>query len=437
MEKTVLNVGFPLVDDMAKLIRDQQGLVRFLKQNLGQKKLLVIRSSGNEKEIRADLEAFSMEEGYVMETFKGDTLQVEDLKKLSVRQEVPLLVVIENLSLADRLEILEEASLFRALLDLADPGNEEHPLSPESAFVFLAEETFPSAKLSAISLTWAYESAFYDGRAFREKVLTHMTRYREKFLHISEETQVLGKKYGHILPEKHYHGNFLGPVREDLIISPYLSGIHWHRFSHHLNSAQVLGVNFIYPLIRKQELESLLRLLGMEGNVTYDPLHLSFAKLSGLEQPLKRKSCFDFHMALSNGEELYVLSNYTDGCFGRADQELFSEKYAAVYEPLLAENTMIRDEFRNEDFFQEEYRYMRSLLHLSGNTRLLVLLPRENYALREKALFFRDEVLTEEARSRFLPVIWEELLEAILVEIKDPETARYYEVTLKDKYFRY
>ncbi len=80
---------------------------------------------------------------------------------------------------------------------------------------------------------------------------------------------------------------------------------------------------------------------------------------------------------------------------------------------------------------------MRSLLHLNEKSRLLVLLPRENFKLREKALYFRDQVLTEKGRDRFYPVVWEEVIDNLLKQLSDPELSRNYETELKDKYFRY
>lgn len=437
MEKTLLKVGHPMTDDKAKLERDQKTFVHFLAQQLGKKKLLVIRDSGNEESIRKDLEEYASTHEYHVVPLNGEDISAPIIKGLTERSTEKLLVVVSNLSRAEKLGMLEEASLFRAILDLADPANDEFDFREESAFLFLAEEEFPSTKLSTVSLTWAYESAFYDGRAFREKVLSHMVRYREKFLRIPEEASVLGKSYGHILPEKHYHENFLPPVKEDLITSPYLANVNWHRFSHHLNSSQVLGVNFFYPLLKSGELKNFLELFQMPDAASYDAAHLTFSKLSSVETEVRRKSCFDFYIDLQQGESLYVLTNYTDGCFGRAEKETFKEKYEGVYEPLLLASAMIKEEYKKEDFFLAEYRYMRSLLHLEEKSSLLVLLPKENFALREKALYFQEYVLTEEGRARFYPVVWEEMLERLLMNLTDHELSRYYETALKDKYFRY
>lgn len=437
VENTLLKVGHPMTDDAAKLDQDKKGFTNFLTQHLGRKKLLVIRDAGNEEGILENLEDYAATKGYHLLYLDGEKITAQEVRSQSERGAEKLLVVIKNLSKAGHLGVMEEASMFRAILDLSDPGNDELLFHQESAFLFLAEEQFPSTKLSTVSLTWAYESAFYDGRAFREKVLSHMERYREKFLRIQEKGSVRGKVYGHILPEKNYHENFLPLVREDLITSPYLSGVHWHRFSHHLNSSQVLAVNFFYPVLKKEEMKSFLELFGLEDVEAYDPKHLSFSKLSPVESSVRRKSCFDVYLELQEGEELYILSNYTDGCFGRAEDESFMEKYASVYEPLLSASDMIEESFKNEAFFLEEYRYMRSLLHLHEKSRLLVLLPRENFQLREKALYFKDHVLTEKGREHFYPVVWEEVIDSLLNQLSDPELSRYYETELKDKYFRY
>ena len=438
MEERVLErIVTHLRDEMDQLERDEEVLASFLEKHLGRKKLLVVSVSEETKDLHSALAVWEKERGYEVLSMDGTSMTQEALKALAHKKEQKLLVVMDNFHALDVLPASEEAALFRCILDYADPANDEYSFHEESAFLFLAKEGFPAAKLATVSLTWAYESAFLDLRIFGEKIVAHMGRYKERVLRLAEQVDRKGFTYDHILPEKHYELNFSPYIRERRIGSKYLSKILWHRFSHHLNSSQVMGVNFMYPLIAHQEMEAFLSSLSIEGAPLYDPEHMTFKKQSPLEEPLERKSCFDFHMTLANGKEVYVVMRYTEGCYGRGQGEELMEKYDTLYGPLLKDHPMILEEKKTKAFFMEEYRFMRTLLHLKEDTYVVVVYPKENYHLRRHALKLRGEALTKEGQEHFIPVVWEELLESLLRQLKSNHVATYYETWFKDKYFRY
>ena len=426
-----------MVDERSKMIEEKRVLQEFLSRNTGTKNLLVIRVSECKDEVMEELLSFSEDTNREFILLSGHDLSPENIKELTKKKDQPILIGIDNLSKARELGTLEEAAVYRAIINMADPGNEDFGLHKDSSFVFLAEEDFPSQELATVSLTWAYESAFLDCREFRSKVLDHMKKYKEKFLRVKETVSINGRSYSHILPEKYYEMNFSRDVKDKLVGSKYLSSIHWHRYSHHLNSSQVMAVNFFYPLLKYRELDTLLMLMGIEDEIVYEPSHISFSKISEIEETQGRKTCFDFHFKLKSGKEVYVMSKYTDGCYGKALDEEFTKKYEETYKPLLEKSGIIKEEFKSEKFFLENYNFMRSLVHLSEDSYLLVIYPRENWQIREKALKVEEEILNEGFKEHYIPVVWEDLLDHLIDKMRNYDVARFYESWFKDKYFRY
>ena len=426
-----------MVDERSKMIEEKRVLQEFLSRNTGTKNLLVIRVSECKDEVMEELLSFSEDTNREFILLSGHDLSPENIKELTKKKDQRILIGVDNLSKARELGTLEEAAVYRAIINMADPGNEDFGLHKDSSFVFLAEEDFPSQELATVSLTWAYESAFLDCREFRSKVLDHMKKYKEKFLRVKETVSINGRFYSHILPEKYYEMNFSRDVKDKLVGSKYLSSIHWHRYSHHLNSSQVMAVNFFYPLLKYRELDTLLMLMGIEDEIVYEPSHISFSKISEIEETQGRKTCFDFHFKLKSGKEVYVMSKYTDGCYGKALDEEFSKKYEETYKSLLEKSGIIKEEFKSEKFFLENYNFMRSLVHLSEDSYLLVIYPRENWQIREKALKVEEEILNEGFKEHYIPVVWEDLLDHLIDKMRNYDVARFYESWFKDKYFRY
>lgn len=437
MEKVLMLNEKTVVDDRNKMLSEKRMLEDFVTRHLGHKKLMVIRVSDYEEQILEEIEAFCInsERGFIL--LDGPTLRAETLREVEKRNEEALLVAVRNLSAVRNLDTVEEAAVFRAIMDMADPGNERLGFHKDSSFVFLAEENFPSQEMASISLTWAYESVFLDCRDFRTKAMTHMKNYKEKFLRLSEGVEYKGRKFDHILPEKYYEMNFSPEVSEKLISSKFLSTIHWNRFSHHLNSSQVMAVNFFYPLIKHQELSVFLALAGIDDEIIYDEHHIFFNKKSEKENTENRRTCFDLYLKLKSGKEVYIRTNYTNGCYGRAFDEGYLKRYREIYEPMIKDSKVIREEYRSEAFFMDNYRFMRSIAHLNENSHLIVIYPRENWSIREKSLAFKEEILTPEYAGNFVPMAWEELLELLMEKVSDNDVARFYESWFKDKYFRY
>ncbi len=433
----MIKKGYVIQDEKVKMISEEKMLENFLIRYFGQKRLLVINVTTERKAVYKTLHQFAKDRAVGLETLDGKTLELNTLKDLATKKDQPLLIIVDHLEEIRRRDTNEEATLLRGIIDQVDHGNAASVLHEKSAFVFLAGDNFPNQELSTVSLTWAHETAFLDCRDFRTKIITHMNQYKKKVLNLNDEMRINHREYGHILNDKDYERNFSSLVRDKLVDSKFLKLIKWNRFSHHLNSSQVMTVNFFYPLIRYRELEAFLTLAGIEDEIIYDVEHLQFLKVSEKEKSEGKKTFFDFYMKLKSGREVFVETRYTEGAYGRANDQSHHAKFIKTYEPLLKDSVFLKEEYKNEEFFLNNYNFMRGLVNMDENSILIVLYPRENWAIREKVLFAKEQLVKENMQEHFIPVIWEDVLEAMMKNLNNNEVAWYYESWFKNKYFRY
>lgn len=424
-------------DDKKKMISEEKMLENFLNKYIGRKRLLVIRVTTGKEEIYTILKDFAKNKALGITILNKEKLDIDYVNELKSKKDKPQMVIIDHLEQVKKLKTTDEANLIRGIIDQIDPENEDTILHKDSFFVFLAVAGFPSQELTSLSLTWAHESAYIDCRDFRTKIITHMEDYKKKNLNLDNVVTIKHREYGHILRDRDYLYNFSSQVSDKLVNSKFLKPIKWNRFSHHLNSSQVMTVNFFYPLIRYRELEAFLAMTGIEDEVIYDPEHLQFLKVCEDEKSDENKTYFDFYMKLKSGREVYVEAKYTEGVYGKSNSKIHQTKYNEVFEPLLKDSILIKDEFKTEEFFLEHYNFMRGLAHMKKDTHLVVLYPRENWALRERALYIKDNIIECDYKEQYIPMVWEEMLEWLMKGIKDNHVAWYYEGWFKDKYFRY
>lgn len=424
-------------DERAKMISEEKMLENFLGRYFGQKRLLVIQVTTGKKAIYRNLHQFAKEQKIDVEILKGKNLDLKLITDLASKKDKPLMIIVDHLEDIKRLDPLEEATVLRGIIDQVDRGNDTSVLHKNSSFIFLAGEGFPNQEMTTVSLTWAHETAFIDCRDFRTKIITHMNQYKKRVLNLHDQVHVIHREYGHILRDKDYERNFPFQVTDKLLNSKFLKPIKWNRYSHHLNSSQVMTVNFFYPLIRYRELGAFLALAGIEDEVVYDPEHLQFIKTSNKENIEGRKTFFDFYMKLKSGREVFIETRYTEGAYGRANNESHHDKYKELYESMLKSSLFVKEDYKNESFFLEHYNFMRGLVQMDENSTLLLLYPRENWAIREKALFIKDQLITKSSQEQYIPLVWENVLEALMKNIKNNDVAYYYDGWFKDKYFRY
>ena len=87
---------------------------------------------------------------------------------------------------------------------------------------------------------------------YKEKVLNHLEEYKLNSLGCVKNGLYQNKEYGHILPSGFRPLNFLLGVNQP-------KDIHYHMHSHHLNSSQIMCINFFEPIMKDNLLIDILK----------------------------------------------------------------------------------------------------------------------------------------------------------------------------------
>ena len=167
-------------------------------------------------------------------------------------------------------------------------------------------------------------------------------------------------------------------------------------YAHHLNSSQMMCMNFFYPLMIEDRLDIILKAINskikwgkpvalFEFN---SPMEVGKAAELNKEKLFGEPTNFDFFITTSNGYRVYFEIKYTEAEFGAPEKKnnSYPQKYYdkfEVYKALIP--SCFKDEYKaNADYFLDHYQLMRNLIHLqSSNDFVVYLVPGENPIISE------------------------------------------------------
>ena len=282
---------------------------------------------------------------------------------------------------------------------------------------------------------------------FQDKVKAHMEEYN------GQNNELVDKKGGawkgkgsfaHILRDSpnDWMFNLLLPYREvgSLVQDIRKGVIKKHMYAHHLNSSQMMCMNFFYPLMIEDRLDIILKAINskikwgkpvalFEFN---SPMEVGKAAELNKEKLFGEPTNFDFFITTSNGYRVYFEIKYTEAEFGAPEKKnnSYPQKYYdkfEVYKSLIP--SCFKDEYKaNADYFLDHYQLMRNLIHLqSSNDFVVYLVPGENPIISEA-----EEIknVLNSLQDNCKVVKWEDII--IVVE-NEPLLKDYY-AEFKKKY---
>lgn len=282
---------------------------------------------------------------------------------------------------------------------------------------------------------------------FQDKVKAHMEEYN------GQNNELVDKKGGawkgkgsfaHILRDSQndWMFNLLLPYREvgSLVQDIRKGVIKKHMYAHHLNSSQMMCMNFFYPLMIEDRLDIILKAINskikwgkpvalFEFN---SPMEVGKAAELNKEKLFGEPTNFDFFITTSNGYRVYFEIKYTEAEFGAPEKKnnSYPQKYYdkfEVYKSLIP--SCFKDEYKaNADYFLDHYQLMRNLIHLqSSNDFVVYLVPGENPIISEA-----EEIknVLNSLQDNCKVVKWEDI---ITVVENDPQLHEYY-AEFKKKY---
>lgn len=259
--------------------------------------------------------------------------------------------------------------------------------------------------------------------------------------------------YAHIFEkETDWPYNLLQPYRAKLV--EYLKShpdIDVHTSAHHLDSSQMMCMNFFYPLISKGLLYLLLQ--NIDNSIDWgtpilertQPEYISELE-KGQEEKVKNDpdwnnrlrgaSNIDFYIETDKGYKIYFEIKYTETNFDtkKSTEKKYQLKYEKIYKPLL--DSSILPDKHDRDYFLEHYQLMRNLIHLQSEQHYVVfLVPQQNEKVWKAANDIKNETMMQDNKHCCI-LNWEHVLDIITDYSQianDPQLKDYY-AEFKKKY---
>lgn len=143
---------------------------------------------------------------------------------------------------------------------------------------------------------------------FRKNVLEHLSTNKNKKFGELPASSFRGNRYSHILPKE----------LRDLNIMKFACKISekicYHTYSHHLNSSQMMCINFFNPILNESNI--LVSLISTQLGLTL-PKKAQVKERSFEYCPNGNKCTnFDFFLELTTSEKIYFEIKYTEKDFG-------------------------------------------------------------------------------------------------------------------------
>lgn len=292
--------------------------------------------------------------------------------------------------------------------------------------------------------------------AFQNKVIQHLVEYAKNDKELSscnfggtfnnkkdKEGKII--HYPHIFNEHNeWERNLLQPYRDRLVSS--IETIKEHKDAHHLNSSQMMCMNFFFPLIVENKLELLLEYINPQiewGKATAQfefnsPLELAKAKANHLSHDISEPTNFDFYIETENGYHLYFEIKYTEQDFGKPKKikgtneypSQYDEKFYKVYNELIPE--CINPQRKGDKlFFLSHYQLMRNLVHLQTEKDYVIFLVPQKNPIIKHAREIRKELVSLSDNCKI--VEWEDIIKVVE---NDPQLHEYY-AEFKKKYLEF
>lgn len=239
---------------------------------------------------------------------------------------------------------------------------------------------------------------------FATAVKERLSEYKRETLNVSENGVWRGREYGHILPKNVGHKNIMLDENDFRIDGDTLTftksgkGIKLHEGYHHLNSSQILCVNYFYPFLSDiNKLTELVRFLGIDEN----------ASGAEFEFTAPDSSNIDFVIFTEGGRRVYMEIKYCESDFGAASSKKAIENgtYAAIKEKYHQKAEI------DFDGYLKNYQLIRniSLSHKDSGSLTVFLVPRDNESINRKY----DEGIAKLRNHddfNFKRVYWEDLI---------------------------
>lgn len=251
--------------------------------------------------------------------------------------------------------------------------------------------------------------------SYQDTIKDHFEIYKkEQFANVKNGYWKEAEK-GHIFPKDEENFNLLPLYRDSL--SNYLilnqRTLKKHIYFHHLNSSQVMCLNFFFPFQEEKKLDLILNAIGFKNEeIVYD--QCCFEKPSVIETKATKKyrpTYFDYFIETKSGKKIYFEIKYTEQSFAKAKPDVVHKsKFKEVYKNHL---TSIKEVYCNGKSFLDNYQIMRNVICISENSYVVFLYPNDNKKIKSQAEIAKQEIIKDELKDNLINITWERLLSLI------------------------
>lgn len=269
---------------------------------------------------------------------------------------------------------------------------------------------------------------------YREKVIQHMENYKKNFLGITAKGVYKNSysNYGHILPSTNGEIPIYNLLPAIDIHEERLKKIKYHQYAHHLNSSQLMCINFFLPLIEDNIFSKILKVATkVEFSSDAEIKEIEFEKSFKASD----NTNFDLFLELSTGEKFYFEIKYTEQDFGGncyvngSLKGKYQNKYYDYYEKYLQDSLM---DIKGKNDFFKNYQINRNLSYIkSDNDYVIFILPFDSEDLLSELKNIVSKNIS--LKNQVKIVDWSELCKIALAESRDTIFHQHFNL-FKDKY---
>lgn len=208
---------------------------------------------------------------------------------------------------------------------------------------------------------------------YRKKAIEHLVEYKENVLNLKNKNGMWrGKPYDHILPNDSESKNFIDPgyydfsklYKHKLIIKSNQAGsieVGLHINYAHLNSSQVMCINYFTPLLFYQVLlKEIIRVftgVKLSGNIT--------GNFEYTPNEIDNRTSFDFYLEDETRQKLYFEIKYTEQRFGV--KKCDANDWNKVWHKMIA-NSAYLNNISIEKFYKD-YQINRNICRVRDTNR--------------------------------------------------------------------
>lgn len=244
------------------------------------------------------------------------------------------------------------------------------------------------------------------------------------------------KTYDHILLK--LEDNFIDKkVQEYCVIKgkdPDYKKIDYHLGACHLNSSQIMCINFFMKFFEKEENEDILLQLLKNCGINTNEKNIVRA-IFEYEPDGKEGTNFDFYMIFDDDTRISFEIKYTEPEFGSIKKDSgnkYDDKWINIYEDM-CRNSLYLNEIDKYSFYAN-YQINRNILYAGKNDYVIFITPRANTSLNNG----RDYIdFVNSQYPNVMNIYWEYLIIELEKMIESDKILSDYYRKFREKYFFY